>query len=273
MPKAYIGLRHEPGRRRKKFVQGLEAAGFSCNDCIRPSGAIDPWPPKGPQEGNILLIWNRGGKFERMAIDFETLGGRVIVTENGYLPTVKGEKTYALALTEHNGAGHWHVGSYRRWEKLGHHVEPWRKKGSHILVCAQRSIGSRKMGMPQGWQYTVVKRIKQHTDRIIKIREHPQRLRHIEKSNAVELSDELQNAHCIVVWSSGCANWSLVAGIPVIYQAPTIVGAPAALSSLERIEDPYLGSREEAFSRIAWAQWTGDELATGEPFERILKEA
>ena len=270
MPRAFIGLRHEPFRRRQAFIQGLETLGYKCIDVISPDAKEINWPPKHVEPDEVLLIWNRGGRFERMALDIEGQYGKVLVTENGYFPAASGDKTYALALTQHNGYGAWHVGNTKRQESLGMDIKPWRRSGKKILVCGQRSIGSMAMGMPQGWQRTVVRKIKQYTDKRIIVREHPRSLE-LRGLPSVPLKDELAKAFAVVVWSSGCANWALAYGVPVFYCAPAIVCAVAAKPGLEELESPLRGDRSEAFRRLSWAQWTIDEIASGKPFKHLLK--
>jgi hypothetical protein len=77
-----------------------------------------------------------------------------------------------------------------------------------------------------------------------------------------------------VIWSSGAGVQALVAGIPVIYQAPHWICEGAADDALEVVERNPLGvtpiSREAALQRMAWAQWSLAEIASGEPFRRLL---
>ena len=39
---------------------------------------------------------------------------------------------------------------------------------------------------------------------------------------------------------------------------------------MKALADPFLGDRLPAFHRLAWAQWTVDEISTGAPFRHLL---
>ena len=58
-------------------------------------------------------------------------------------------------------------------------------------------------------------------------------------------------------------------GIPVFHDYKNWVGAPAASCSMD-LENPYLGDRSEMLHRLAWAQWTWDEIESGEAVKWLL---
>ena len=47
------------------------------------------------------------------------------------------------------------------------------------------------------------------------------------------------------------------------------IGAPAATCNWD-IERPYLGDRDVMLHRLSWAQWTWDEISSGEAFKWLL---
>jgi len=90
--------------------------------------------------------------------------------------------------------------------------------------------------------------------------------------NAPTLAADLAGARCCVVWSSSSGVKALISGIPVFYDAPHWICADAAVP-LRRASEFEVPSpealdelRERALADLAWAQWTVDELASGEPF-------
>ena len=68
-----------------------------------------------------------------------------------------------------------------------------------------------------------------------------------------------------------CAPAALAAGLPVFFEAPTIVTAGAAERGIERIERPAYPARRPVFERLAWAQWSLQEVAAGLPFRHLLQ--
>lgn len=247
MPTVQILLRDTPHYRRAAFERGLLRHGYTLTN----------------SNPDVLLTWNLSGATEYHAKAVEAKGGTVLVAENAYIgKTHRGEQWFALAKHAHNGAGQWHVGS-GRLAKLGIEPQPW-KSGTHILICAQRGIGSQQMKSPPDWHGRTLRALRQMTSRPIKVREHPG----IKPCTPIE--EELQDAHCCVIWSSGCGVKALLQGVPVIYQAPHWICEGAASNSLADIENPPTPDRSESLERMAWAQWSVSEIEKGEPFACLL---
>lgn len=258
---AYCLIRDYPCYRRDAFIGGLQKAGYK----------VETRHPQGmPQHGNLLVIWNKYGDFETMANKFKANGGTVLVAENGYLGFDKdGIQNYALAIDGHNGSGVWPQGDGSRFEKLGIELQPWRELGEHIAIRGQRGIGSRLMASPVGWHFHTANELAKITKRKVLIKEHPGNGAVSDKSH----ESYLQNAHALVIWSSAVGVKALVMGIPVFYCAPHWICSIAATQGIKGIENPLIdnNSRLQAMQQMAWAQWSVAELATGEPFLRLIE--
>jgi hypothetical protein len=276
--KAYCLIRREPHYRHDAFVAGLRAVGYDVEL------GYSAWPIK---PGDVLLIWNRYDATERIADKFEAAGGTVLVAENGYLGpggvsphAMQPRSIYAIARHAHNGRGQWHVGGPERWEALGVELKPWRTNGEHILICANRSFGMSGGVMPHDWAVNVAGRLKQITRRPIRIRNHPGNY-----ASKVPLAQDLENAHACVIWSSSCGVHALVAGVPVICEAPwwicktgawveSVIGDASQHAYSPASSYAYHASklRLATLHRLAWAQWTVEEIASGEPFRYLLSD-
>lgn len=239
---------------QSQFVEGLRACGYNVSHEIR----------RPPNPGDVLLIWNRGGIRDHYARQYEAIGAKVIVAENGWIGKTKdGGKFYSLCLGWHNGLGQWKVGPEDRWPLLNTGLHPWRSAGDHILVLPSRGIGAPAIGMPREWPVQIVKRLRKQTRRPIKIRPHP-------GDKNADLTDDLRNCHAVVTWGSGAAVKAIAAGIPAFYELEHWIGAGAAKRLGEDIEDPFLGDRMPTFERMAWASWDANEISTGKPFNWLL---
>lgn len=259
---AYCLIRPLPHYRLDAFVAGLKAAGYQVT--VGVCGKVNP--------GDVLLIWNRYGSNEQLADDFERRGGTVLVAENGYIGRdAAGRQHYALAIHGHNGRGQWHPGGTERWVQLGIELKPWRADGEHILVCPNRPFGMRGFEMPVHWARDTVERLRRHTKRPIRVRPHPGNWQ--QQTPQVPLAEDLANAWAVVVWSSSAGVHALAAGIPVWCTAPWWILKPAAQDDLRQIEHrpDMRPDRFAAFSRLAWAQWTVDEIARGDAFRHLLR--
>lgn len=248
---AVILLHHTAYYRRDCYARGLREVGYTTTFNRDHK----------PRRDDLLLIWNRNPGQDRVAKEFEKVGATVVVTENGYIG-----KTKALALNHHSGAGKWFVGTKRR--DLDIDISPWRSDGEHILVLPQRSIGEPGLAMPRGWQQSIKARLAKVTDRSVIIREHPGK----DKTQEPTLERQLKGAWCAVTWASGAGIKAICAGVPVFHDLAQWIGAKAARKNFDNLEDCYTGCRDEMLHRLSWAQWTMDEIISGEAFNYLLNE-
>lgn len=280
--KAYCLIRPQPWYRREAFLTGLRMAGMDVRN----------GPPPRPDRDTLLVTWNRYGESHMHAERVEHAGGKVIVAENGYLNTGGGTPKfdvhegaqpghyYALALGGHNGSGFWKQGGPERFAALGVELKPWRTAGEHILICPSRNFGRPDLLMPPRWVDSTVTALRKMTKRPIRVRAHPGNTR-----PPRALAEDLQHARAVVIWASSAGVHALVEGIPVLCAAPWWICKGAAFSDWSRVEllfDAVEGkrfgrimrhARQGAFERMAWAQWTIDEIAGGEPFRYLLSDA
>jgi hypothetical protein len=247
--RAYLRLPTPPHYGRPAFEAGLAQVGYEIT--LRPIA---------PKPGDLLVLWNRYLKDEREARAYEAAGATVLIVENPYLaPDIKPPPSLAIAQGHHNGAGFWHVGNEAR--PIAWPIEPWRTDGDHVLIIPQRGLGEQGVAMPKGWPAQAEHELKTMTKRPIRVRPHPGVRPH------PPMDGDLKDCWAAVTWGSGGALKAICAGVPVFYQFPQWIGAPAASRFvLTDIENPYLGDRGFMLHRLSWAQWTIDEIAKGEPF-------
>jgi hypothetical protein len=257
--RAVLEIRKEPVYRREAFERGLQRVGFTIGALSTPQDSSD-W----------LILWNRKkGADEARANAWEALGGTVIVAENGYFARV--DKTYyAISVHGHNGSGWFPVGDEDRFAKLGAVVKPWRplgEKGREVLVRDQRGIGSALMASPPNWGRKTVAQINLWVGgKRVTLMSHPG-----DKNKHALDAAALKNADQCVIWSSAIGVRALVEGIPVWYAAPHWIceesAAPFKNFAVSKRDDE---ARARALHRMSFGQWHFDEIATGEPFARII---
>lgn len=231
-------------REHMAFVKGLSTAGFT----------PDPHP-------SVTVVWNC-----RMPKPRPT--GTLVVAENGYLDGPGGPYV-ALALDGHNGAGRTPHGGPERFDRLGVELKPWRTDGGHILICENRGLDEPWLRPPKDWTAQTIAELKRYTDRPIKVRKHPGNWKRLPEHPDVGLARDLEGAWACVIWRSGAGLRALARGVPVIYTAPHWIAGAAAGTKLEEIEAPPMPDRLPVFQRLAWAQWTLDEIETGAPFKAL----
>ena len=272
-PRAFCLIQSAVHYRRDAFEVGLKARGFSLEGG-RHIGVIRP--------SDLLVIWNRYGRGDDLASQFEKAGSAVIVVENGYIGASENayakqfatkeqrpdSHLYTLSLNHHNGAGTWWIGWPDRWRQQGIEVKPWRTAGEHVLILPQRGIGPAGVAMPQDWPEKTLQRLRTLTKRSVRVRAHPGN-----EPAQRPLEADLEACWCAVTWGSGAAIKALCAGVPVFCDWRQWIGAPAASVLRDSVETPMRcdDCRTRMLDRLAWAQWTIAEIATGEPIRLLLE--
>ncbi len=260
MPSAFVKFPDTPHYCRDGFHAGLSACGYEIRDA----------PAMPPKHGDVLVLWNRYSRDEHLARQYEAAGGVVLVSENAFLgPEDKAHHWFALCRGHHNGAGTWFVGQRTRHEGLFDTIRPWRKTGDHVVIMPQRGMGEPGVRMELTWPADVEHRLRKITNRPIVVRAHPGP-QSTWTPESIEMP-ELEDAWAAVVWASSAGIKALCAGIPVFYEFPKWIGADGGQFGIDRIEAPRMdGGRGVMLRKLSWAQWTADEIRSGEPFRCLL---
>jgi len=238
MKQAYLNLRLTKPDRVAAFDRGLRLNGYK----VIPGTTMTP----GPQD--ILVTWNRIGIGASAARAFESAGRPVLVAENAsWGNDFAGNRWYHIARNRHNTAGRFDDHGPERWDALGVELAPWRTEGETVIL-AQRGIGAAPTAMPRSWPQEAQARYSG------RIRHHPG------TRSTTALMDDL--AHCgrVVTWGSGAAIKALLWGIPVVSEMPDWIGEQNNTDE----------GRLAMLRRLAWAQWTMDEISEGVPFRCLL---
>lgn len=234
--RAFLNLRFTVAERRRVFTGGLRRIGYEVIDGLTHS----------PADGDILVSWNRIHEGDTVARIFEQRGLPVLVTENAtWGNSFAGKNWYTICRSYHNVAGTFPVGDSSRWDSLGVELQPWRTSGEQVIL-ASRGIGPAAYRMPLGWPMRQRGRL----------RPHPGRNQH-----ARSLADDLANCDRVVTWGSGAAVLALMWGVKVESHQPRWIAAQ------ENTDE----SRLAMFRRLAHAQFTLQEIESGEPFARLLE--
>lgn len=151
---------------------------------------------------------------------------------------------------------------YGRFAQTRLRVRPWRKSGRHVLVCLQGAPQYELFGLSLAeWLAAVLGVLTAHTDRPIRIRS---------RFDSRPIAGDLRDAWALVTWSSNAAVDGLLAGVPIFVTAPFAASFSMGLPDLRLIETPSLPPNREAFfARLAAAQWTFEEMASGKAWREL----
>jgi hypothetical protein len=259
-PIAYLLIRSLPHYRRDAFKSGFKRLGYN---------VLTSAPPSKPGDRDILIIWNRYGVMDTYAKRFNT----VIVVENGYIPMRDTRKTFSIALDYHNGAGRWYVGDVPRLHLLDIDIKPWKvTDGGDVVLLPQRGVGVPGVAMPGQWVYDVKKRLQAVgvPPESIYTRPHPGNV--VDPRRVVPIELDMRRAGVAVTWASGAGLRALIEGVPVVHEFDRWIGADAASFGLREVHLPLMPDRAAMLERVAWAQWSVEEVQSGLPFEGLLNE-
>jgi hypothetical protein len=276
--KVHSLIRDQPWYRRQAFERGVQAAGHT----------LQRGYPMEFNEDTALLIWNRYAENHTLALKVEAAGGKVLVAENGYLGKggtspkfdvhpdgPRPDSYYALSPGYHNDDTRVaHVGGSERWEQLEVALKPYRLVGDYWLVAPNRSFGVAGRMQPAGWAIDVVDKLQRSVYSLagsVRLRLHP-------GSTAPRhpLADDLSRAIGVVIWSSTVGVHALCEGIPLECCAPFWVCKSATAIEWTDVSEPsacaaqYEDARYKALVRMAWMQWTVNEIESGLPFTYLL---
>ena len=199
----------------------------------------------------------------------------VVIIERGF---VNRAEYYGVALDGLNGLGYFgnQDSPPDRWEKLKTEIKPWKDGGDYALVCGQ---------VP--WDASV-----QHTDHMqwcvdtynqiealgcpARFRPHPDVRGKVDyglPEHDTTFEEDCVRARCIVTFSSTAAALAVLEGIPIFALDPGSIAWPIATTELtkEFLEKPPMVTREQWAYNLAYAQWTAEEMESGQPWEQLWK--
>jgi hypothetical protein len=178
------------------------------------------------------------------------------------------------------------------FEKTHTVLKPWRGNGSHIIYAMQVPEDTSLLGLDvfAAAQYDLTM-IRTLTDRPIYVALHPfckqvpaivqnnnkylegfYKVIELTKSKLTETSthEMFDNAWCTVCHSSGIAYESVIAGVPAITMSERSFVRPITSSSWFDINSPITPDRLSWLAKIAYCQWSLDEIESGKFKNHVL---
>ena len=262
------------------FTQSLETAGeeiqLNCN---------------GNSDGTVIwaVLWQgkmRG--YQSIWEECQKKNTPVVVLEVG---GIKRNETFKVGINGVNREADFANQTFdgERWKKLNIELKPWRSTGDTIIICGQhhRSHQWRNNPTMNLWFEQQINEIRKHTDRPIVIRPHPRnptgfdisKWKNVTKVlpqrdyNTVDDTDfkeTLKQAWAVVNYSSNPAMMSVFNGIPVFVSEQSLC-YDVGNTSLSNINNPAMPDRSNWANKLAYTEWTTEEIKQGLPWQRIKK--
>lgn len=243
------------------FAEGLRAAGLDYK--YRNHNLFHRLET---EDFSLVVLSGLRGKGKEIRDAYTALGVPVVVIDYGYMRRVFGVATWAT--------GHWQVGIGRlgwvppfqcpddRFKSLGIDIVP-KAQGSLTIVCGQHA-GDPSHGLDEeGIRQWALGRLAEHPDALW--RPHPDSPVQIEGRDAHNGPIDWHTVGRIVCINSNTGHEALLNGVPVTCEQS------ASYHHLSG-ELPSVEARHEYFCRLAYAQWTLDEMREGKTINFITKE-
>jgi hypothetical protein len=195
-----------------------------------------------------------------------------------------------------------------RWQQIQQEqnieIHPWQHRGDNILFLLQRPGDSSMLPMIQRWGsyenmvMQTISRIRQVTDRPIRLRLHPlrqnQQLDWLEPimryhadvkvsrhtvatsntwvSGGDSLYRDFDEAWCVVGGNSNGLTESACYGLPTWCIDASAMAWPVSQRDWRRIENPRLDiDRQQWLNNLGYCQWRRDEILRGDPWVHLLQ--
>ena len=251
------------------------------------------------EEADCIVIWSvlfqgrmAGNKavWERAQKDKKP----VIVLEIG---TLVRNVTWRLGINGINRdaqwADFWDI-TPQRATQLGLKLEPWQDNNKEfITIATQRPDSLQWVGMKsvETWLHHTITKVQKASKRPIVIRPHPRDNitnwsivshlhpevyfdipKSIGEHDHVNFKDILDRTHILINYCTSPAIEAVMRGIPVIVGEPSM--AWDMRTEIENIETPTKHKEQDRaiwFDKIVHTEWTVEEIAGGEPWQRLRR--
>lgn len=240
----------------------------------------------GTAPGDVAVFYGLAGRLPQIFRDYQAKG-RAVYVDLGYWGRREGGRWtgyHKVAVNARHPTAYYRKPHHPtgRFERFNVHVRPWQARGPRapILVCGMGDKAAAAEGYaPEAWERWVINEIRRYSSRPIIYRPKPswKQARPIEgcgfSPKARELSQELEQAWCVVTHHSNAAVEAVLAGVPAFCWYG--VGVDMSGQQLRNIENPSrppLEHRVQWAADIAYTQWSVAEMRTGAPWLHLRAE-
>lgn len=244
----------------------------ACGEAVRAGWAreIGLVDIKGqPGDGKFVCCWGW-----RAGAAYRSQGKSVLVMERGYL----GDRFYWYSLG-------WNGLNGRAWfpffeddgSRFRRHFSlmPWHD-GAYVLVAGQVPGDASLQGKNLSSWYREACNQARVYGLSVKFRPHPQAVKrgYTQAPDGIEvdtapLAESLAGAAVLLTWNSNAAVDAQIAGVPTVVLD---CGSMAYEVSGHEIGDLVRLDRDPWAHRLAWKQWSLDEIASGLPFRGLSED-
>lgn len=238
------------------FAAGLRRHGWK----VEVTGQFKP--------ADLAVFW--GVRRETEMVDQRRHGGDICILERGYV----GDRFKWTSVSFGGGLNGY--GTFRgphrdraRWELLfPGHLRPWRdRQDGYALICGQVAGDASLRGVDIDMFYRSAIGSLRAAGFEPRLRPHP--LSRDGRRPARALADDLAGARFVVTWNSNSAVDAVLAGVPVVTMDRGAMAWPVAGHEFALPPTP---DREAWAHRLAWCQWSHEEMVSGACWAAVGRE-
>lgn len=212
---------------------------------------------------------------------YKARGLPVIVIDYGYLKRVSGVKTFST--------GYWQVGLNRlgwippfqcskdRLQALKIEISSQSDfVGKKVFVCGQHAgdpSHGLEMAQIEAWALQSIERLKGVTHRPVVWRPHPDSFVELPGVSLSAGPMAWNEAHSIVCLNSTIGLEAILSGVPVVSRSDAFYAELSARNWSETLALPSATKIEKFLRRVAYAQWTLEEMRCGAPMNYLLQNS
>ena len=191
--------------------------------------------------------------------------------DSGYFGNTKRKIIFRLSVNNFQNANPIIDRPSDRWEQLNMVYDSFKQGSSIVVVPPDRKIvNALELGSEDKWIDETVVKIKNFTDREIKIRKRPEPRADRIVSNTFKdfIKDD---TFCVVGYSSNALVEAAMHDIPVIALGHSATKSlyNYQLEDIEKIKPAYLSDKQAWLNHLAYSQFTREELLSGLAWELI----
>lgn len=235
-----------------------------------PSPRLRAYPVIHP-DGESCIIWG--------ARNLETAKRRykkVYVIECGYFNDRLA--FYSLGIGGLNGRADFNNDNSPpdRWHKYGFELPPWKKSGDYYLIMGQvpGDMSIDGVDIIQFYHMNMM-RLSLKTDKPIYFRPHPKTRQLSPKGlkapilGGMSLEQSFKRAAGVITYNSNSGVDAALSGVPVLTQDIGSMAWPVGAKTINELIDFNYPDRTQWAYNLAYAQWTAEELKSGEAWEHL----
>ena len=240
---------------------------------------------------DVAVIWSvlwqgRMEKNKKVWEHFRSQGKPVVVLEVGGL---RRNHTWKMAINGINRDADFANQIYddKRWQLFDLELKPWQQTGNVIVICGQHHNSEQWKGLPKlnSWVEQQIKIIRKYCDKPIVVRPHPRnpfnfdekKYPHVRVNlpkrdhstyDDTDFKKILRSTWAVVNHSSNPAIEAVINGIPVFVSESSLCH-DVGNTNVADILHPAMPARQNWANRLAYCEWTTEEIGQGLPWKRI----